>query len=306
MVEVCGSLVVKQAQKPGKYLGMPMCVGRNKSDVFAFLTDRIQQRLKGWYNKEFSKQGKVTLLSSSAQTLPTFWMNLFLIPVTMCEEIERKMNAFLWGNGANSRGVKWMLWNKVCVPKNCGGLGLRELRKFNLSMMAKQGWRLLKESNPLVSAVMKARYYPNSSFLDAEVGSNPSYFWRSILASMDVIKAGARRRIRNGRDTCVWGEPWLPEVNNGYVMTPMHVHLQGTKVHSLVYMGERRWDLDVIQDIFQSRDTRLIKQIPLSLNVTTDSWYWLLDEKGEFTVKSGYRWLQGEVDDADKRFWTRL
>ncbi|XP_074352378.1 uncharacterized protein LOC141691547 [Apium graveolens] len=28
--------------------------------------------------------------------------------------------------------------------------------------------------------------------------------------------------------------------------------------------------------------------------------------KDGFTVKSGYRWLQGEVDDADKQFWTRL
>ncbi|XP_074363077.1 uncharacterized protein LOC141703447 [Apium graveolens] len=115
---------------------------------------------------------------------------------------------------------------------------------------------------------------------------------------MELIKAGARRRIGSGRNTCSWGEPWFPDVNNGYVMTPMHVQLRGTKVHSLVQMNERRCDLDVIQDIFQSRDTRLIKHIPLPLNENTNSWYWILDEKGEFTVKSGYRWLQGEVNDA--------
>lgn len=94
----------------------------------------------------------------------------------MCEEIERKMNAFLWGNGKNNKGVKWMNWTKVCLPKNCGGLGLRELRKFNLAMLAKQGWRLLKERNLLVSEVMKAKYYPRLCFLDAKVGANPSLF----------------------------------------------------------------------------------------------------------------------------------
>lgn len=57
--EVCESLEVKQVQKPGKYLGMPMCVGSKKTEVFGFLTDRVQ-RLKGWYNKELSKHGKVT------------------------------------------------------------------------------------------------------------------------------------------------------------------------------------------------------------------------------------------------------
>ncbi|KAL1827804.1 hypothetical protein ACET3Z_006216 [Daucus carota] len=305
-VGVCDSFTVRQVQKPGKYLGMPMCVGRNKTEVFGFLTDRVQQRLKGWYNKELSRPGKVTLLSSSAQTLPSFWMSLFLIPSTMCEEIERKMNAFLWGNGANSKGVKWISWSKMCMPKKCGGLGLRELRKFNLSMLAKQGWRLLKGSNPLASAIMKAKYYPNSSFLDAEVGTNPSYVWRSILASIEVIKAGARKRIGNGRDTCIWGVPWLPEVNNGYVMTPMPVQLQDSRIHSLMQDDGRRWDYDVINDIFQSRDAELIKHIPLPMKDTTDSWFWILDEKGEFTVKSGYRWLQGESEDVFKQYWTKL
>lgn len=107
-MEVCAQLPVRQVQKPGKYLGMPMCVGRNKTEVFGFLTDRVQQRLKGWYNKELSRPGKVILLSSSAQTLPSFWMSLFLIPTTICEELERKMNAFLWGKGPNGKGVRWL------------------------------------------------------------------------------------------------------------------------------------------------------------------------------------------------------
>lgn len=75
--------------------------------------------MKGWYNKELSKHGKVILLNLSAQTIPTFWMNLFLIPGTICEEIERNMYSFLWGNGGSSKRVKWMTWSRVCKPKNC-------------------------------------------------------------------------------------------------------------------------------------------------------------------------------------------
>ncbi|XP_074360939.1 uncharacterized protein LOC141701175 [Apium graveolens] len=89
------------------------------------------------------------------------------------------------------------------------------------------------------SAVMKPKDYPNSSFLDAEVGTNPSYIWRSILASIEVFKAGARKRIGNGRDICVWGVPWLSEVNNGYVMTPMHVQLHDKTIYSLMQDDER-------------------------------------------------------------------
>lgn len=142
-----------------------------------------------------------------------------------------------------------MIWNKVCMPKNCGGLRLRELKKFNLSMLAKQRWRLL---NPLVSAVMKAMYHPNSSFLDATIGTNLSYVWKSILASIEVIKAGAQKRIGNGMDTYVWGASWLPDGNNGYVMTLMHGQLYDTTVYDLMQDEERGWDFDIIHDIFQS------------------------------------------------------
>lgn len=165
---------------------------------------------------------------------------------------------------------------------------------------------MLKKSNSLPSAVMKAKYYPDSNFLDAKVRSNPSYLWRSILAAIDVIKAGARKKIGNEKDTKVWGAPWLPDVTDGYVRTLMPEQLQDSTVNSLMQEEDCRWEFDVIQDIFQTRDAELIKQIPLPVKDTTDSWFWLFDEKGEYTVRSGYRWLQGELDDADKWFWAKL
>lgn len=66
------------------------------------------------------------------------------------------------------------------------------------------------------------------------------------------------------------------------------------------------WDDDVLEDICNERDRMLIKQIPLAMSCRVDSWFWLLDDKGEFTVKSSYRRLQGEVECPDPIFWKRL
>lgn len=64
------------------------------------------------------------------------------------------------GGGANGRGVKWLAWDRLCDARENGGLGFKCLSKFNKAMLAKQGWRLLNNVNPLVTNLMKARYFP--------------------------------------------------------------------------------------------------------------------------------------------------
>lgn len=67
------------------------------------------------------------------------------------------------------------------MPKNRGGLSFCSLEEFNRALLAKQGWRLMKEDQFLAVQVLKAKYYKNCTFLDAGMGKRPSFIWRSIL-----------------------------------------------------------------------------------------------------------------------------
>ncbi|KAL8112201.1 hypothetical protein AgCh_019769 [Apium graveolens] len=149
---------------------MPMLIGRRKKATFIFLVDRVEQKIQQWKVQNISKTGKLTLLKGAAQTIPNFWMQLFLIPTEICESIEKKMNSYWWESG-----IKWMSWSRLCEVKEGGGLGFKRLREFNMTMLAKQAWRLMNNANPLVTAIMKAKYYVDGEFLNANLGTNPSY-----------------------------------------------------------------------------------------------------------------------------------
>lgn len=46
-------------------------------------------------------------------------------------------------------------------------MGCRDLKAFNLALLAKQGWRILKNPNSLVHRVYKEKYFAKDSFLHA-------------------------------------------------------------------------------------------------------------------------------------------
>lgn len=119
---------------------------------------------------------------------------------------------------------------QIKQAKNNGGMGFKRIRDFNIAMLGKQGWRLLKFENSLVGRVFKVKYYPHSSFLEANLGRNPSYVWRSILEARTLLKRGARWRIGDGRSITVTDQPWLTEVENPYIIT-QNASLQGMMVH---------------------------------------------------------------------------
>jgi len=84
-----------------------------------------------------------------------------------------------------------MSWDRVEVSKTNGGLGFRDLLYFKKALLAKQCWRLFKNPTSLATQIIGAKYYPNSTVLEAIRGKQPSFDWRSLLSACDVLKKWA-------------------------------------------------------------------------------------------------------------------
>ena len=69
----------------------------------------------------------------------------------------------------------------------------------------KKRWRLMHEQDSLAFVLLKAKYCPHCSFMEAMWKSNASFTWKSILEAQSVIEKGSRWRIGCEENVKVWG-----------------------------------------------------------------------------------------------------
>jgi hypothetical protein len=189
--EIANIMGVRQVLGTGKYLGVPSMVGRSKTSTFKFIKDRIWKKINSWSSRCLSQAGREILIKSVLQSIPSYLMSTFLLPNTLIKDIEKMPNAFWWGHGnGNRRGMHWLSWERLSVPKCFGGMGFKNLKAFNMAMLGKQAWKLLTHPDSLITRLLKARYYPSSDYFSARVGHNPSFVWRSLWSVMEVVENG--------------------------------------------------------------------------------------------------------------------
>lgn len=90
--------------------------------------------------------------------------------------------------------------------------------------------------------------------------SSPNFIWRSLLATQDLFKWETVCRVGGGDSISILTDPWLPDEDNAYVVTE-NAALVNKSISSLMITGERQWDVDLIHDMFEVRDSNLILSI---------------------------------------------
>ena len=196
--------------------------------------------------------------------------------------------------------MAWLSWDKLCDSKEEGGLGFRQLKPFNLALLAKQGWRLQTQHESLVYCVYKAKYFPNTNFIHASLGTHPSYTWRSLMADQHLVKKGIQWNVGNGDSICVCGDKWLPSPSTFKITSPMQFLHTETRVSELISHDVATWKTQVIDTIFLPNEAELIKSIPLSSCLPEDKLVWAAIPNGLFTVWSAYRLAMEESRSSNR------
>jgi hypothetical protein len=111
--------------------------------------------------------------------------------------------------------------------------------------------------------MIKAKYYPESSILEAKIGWRPCFVWRSIFSSCD-LRDGLIWKVGNGTKIQIWKDRWLPNPTNFRINSPLLLLDPDATVSELLEKNTKWWNNQLLISIFSPEEVQMILSIPPS------------------------------------------
>ncbi|KAL0451819.1 UNVERIFIED_CONTAM: hypothetical protein Slati_1160000 [Sesamum latifolium] len=136
----------------------------------------------------------------------------------------------------------------------------------------------------LLHDILCHRYFPGANFFAARTGHSPSFTWRSLLTARNLLIAGIRWKIGDGKSALIVGHPWLPGPHTFQPIVSPRTLLEDVKVASLLNQHCE----ELVPSEFLPSDAECNLSIELQQSILPDEIVWHFKRKGKFTVKSGH------------------
>ncbi|XP_074346983.1 uncharacterized protein LOC141685796 [Apium graveolens] len=206
------SLMIPRGTLLVRFLGVPLITSQLCVNDCMPLITKITSRLYSWTTLLLSLDGRALLIKYVICAIESFWCNHFLLPGAIHATIQSLLTRFLWCGNINHKGGAKIAWQTVCLPREEGGLGLKNMLEWNKAQLT---GHLLK------------------------VITNSSTLWASWLRPLDLQFVSFH--IGNGESISLWFDPWwnnacLASTLTSAVISQCGMH-HGDKLSAIIHNG---------------------------------------------------------------------
>ncbi|PNX99941.1 cysteine-rich receptor-like protein kinase, partial [Trifolium pratense] len=294
---------------PFKFLGLPVGANPRRRETWKPVVEALTKRLNSWNSRLLSFGGRLSLINSVLASIPLYFFSFYKAPRCVLNSLERIQRNFFWGGGLEERKLCWIKWEQVCLPKEKGGLGVKNLEFFNLALLSKWKWRFLNDNDAIWAALLRFRYGKLSSSVltSRALGGRDlsSLWWRDIIyKGRDFSDGGFSSniscRVGNGDNIDFWNFKWF----GSQAFYSLFPDLYAKEVNKFATVSERlgregaaslcswRWS-GLLNETEQQQLLELQGLLAGFILSDTDSdrWWWLPESNGLFSVKSCYSFI---------------
>jgi hypothetical protein len=190
---------------------------------------------------------------------------LFFFSKTFIEQINTIIRRFWWAGiqeEHQTNPIPFRSWNDICQPTNEGGLGIRNMEIINQSLIIQSAWNVATNKNPFLSAILKSKYFPDSTFWTAPTTGFRSTYWSSILQVKHHLHNNTIVQVHKGNSS-IWSTPWNPywEHMHDHLLFPITINPLLAKISDLWLQDSTTWDHKLLSSTFDPQVVQAISSL---------------------------------------------
>ena len=81
--------------------------------------------------------------------MPIYAMKTTLLPSPVRHKIDKSCRRFIWDRKSKIHKMSMVSWDKICLPKNHGGLGFKNLDVMNHALLMNINWEIVSSLEKL-------------------------------------------------------------------------------------------------------------------------------------------------------------
>ncbi|KAK8335227.1 hypothetical protein V6Z11_A09G040100 [Gossypium hirsutum] len=232
------------------YLGLPIPIGKKKKKAFNVINNILSCRITSWTKRLLSFGGKEVFIKAVLQSIPTYALSIFLAPKRVIEDIQAKLSKMWWVGKDKGRFWAMLPWKTLCKPKGMGGLGIRDVRLFNLALLGRQVWRLINNKDSLCFKVLSSKYFPDGNIFKAKKVDKASFTWSSIATAAEALKDGFGWQVGNGDIINIQTDNWGTEGLNGDAIREECLNPNEMSVKDLWLTDGKSWNVEKVYKVY--------------------------------------------------------
>ncbi|XP_026410582.1 uncharacterized protein LOC113305796 [Papaver somniferum] len=273
--EISNILRIRRMSLNEKYLGVPLLLQKIKFDSFKHLIDNSKGRLAHWKPTYLAPPGRTVMNQSVLGSLASHHLGVFPMPKELTDKLDSIQMRFWWGKKDGEKDCFPKGWIDIALPKELGGLNIRQTDILNLTLLAKLAWRMVENPDDKWSCILRGKYFMNANPLCDSVPKQGSWIWKGICTGLDIIKKNYVWEIGNGKSIHIWKDNWIPNMHR-------------PPSTQLIDHDMKCWKLETINALFDRNTVSEILKIRIPFN-GEDKLRWEPTSNGSFTVKSAYK-----------------
>lgn len=122
MQGLADNLGCQVASLPTKYPGMPLGAKNKELEVWSEVLARRERKLTRWKSQYLFLGGRLTLIKSDLDALPTYILSLFPLPKSIGKKLNKLRRVFLWQGNKEKQGYNLVEWKEVTMSETQGVL----------------------------------------------------------------------------------------------------------------------------------------------------------------------------------------